>query len=237
MTGWIKIESSATRKASQATITLVITKTGKGRFFISLPNTAAARCGLENADTADLFFGDGDNAGMLWVKPAADGEHKIRKLVHAVGVMIDCPPGVALKADKAQIDYEKQTDGGFTIRLPGWALPGSSPHAKDAEPGKSAPKPGSLELNGNILSLGSKTLALTKSEAIVIDEMLKNFGKCVRKGAILEALYALDPNGGADDKIVDVWISKLRSKLEERGFDLLIFTHRGQGWELRRPVS
>lgn len=235
---WIRIESGATRKASRATVTLNITKTGKGRIFVSIPNVAASQCGLENANAAEIYFGDGENAGKLWVKPTIDGEHKVRKLVHAIAVVFDCPAGITLKANSEQISFEKQgTEAGFVVALPAWALPGSSPHAKDAEPGKSAPKPGSLELNGNILSLGNKTLPLTKSEAIVIDELLKGFGKCVRKSQILDALYALDPNGGADDKVVDVWISKLRGKLEERGFDLSIFTHRGQGWELRRPVS
>lgn len=234
---WTKIESSASRKASQATLTLMITKTGKGRLIVSLPNTAVAKCGLENADKADLFFGDGDNAGKLLVAPAVGGEHNVKKLMHAVCIWFDPPGGVALKKSTTQVDYESHPEGGFIIDLPPWALPGSSPHYVNQEPGITLPKPGSLELNGNTLSLGNKTLTLTKSEAIVVGELLSHYGKCLTKRQLLDALYALDPNGVADDKIIDVWIFKLRKKLEERGFDLTIMTHRGNGYELRRPVS
>lgn len=236
-TGWIKIESSAGRKASQATVTLMVTKTGKGRLIVSLPNTAAAKCRLENAEKVSLFFGDGDNAGRLLVEPDGGGEHGLKKLMHAVAIWFDPPKGVALKKNTAQVDYDVQPDGGFVIALPEWAQAGSSPHAVKEEPGVASPKPGSLELNGNTLSLGNKTLTLTKAESIVMGELVSHYSKCITKRALLDALYQLDPNGGADDKILDVWIYKLRKKIEERGFDLTIITHRGNGYELRRPVS
>jgi DNA-binding response OmpR family regulator len=59
----------------------------------------------------------------------------------------------------------------------------------------------------------------------------RNNGRIVTKRMMLDELYALDPTGGAYDKIVEVMISKMRKCIAET--DIEIVTVWGQGYILR----
>lgn len=233
---WQRIEPPAARKASQISVSLSVVK-GKGRITISVPSAVAAQLGFEKPEYAEVRMGNGDNAGKVWIAPGGS-DFKIGRLKHCVTIRPPVPHGVTLRDNSASVDYEAGPDKcGIVFAMPAWLLPVSEKQRMESAGAPNAARPGSLEVNGNLLVMGVKQLGLTKSEAIVMRLLVKNWNSCVARREILSELYSLDPNGGADDKIIDVWISKLRAKLEEKQFDLLIVTHRGSGWELRRNVA
>lgn len=231
--GWLKIESGAAKKASQVTVTLSVRKSGKGMLIFSWPSSLAVE--FQRCDTIDVFFGDGEDEGKVMFLPTEKGAFKRALLKKSVVVRMAVPKGIPLKRNVALVPYT--WDGqAIIVPLPYFARKGHDPY-KATGGTSDGGKPGSLELNGSVLTLGTRNLMVSKHEAIILDLLIKRFGQCVAKAAILDALYGDDPNGGAQAKIVDVWISKLRSKIEAAGMELLIVTHRGMGWELKRPVS
>lgn len=101
---------------------------------------------------------------------------------------------------------------------------------------------------GNALSIGQDVQFRLESHALVsstyavvfshnqsqIFNLLwknRNNGNVVRRQSMLDELYSLDPNGGAEDKIIDVMISKMRKRIAAT--DLEIVTVFNQGFVLR----
>ncbi len=70
---------------------------------------------------------------------------------------------------------------------------------------------------------------VTSKEMIILSTLYRREG-IVTKGALHSALYQLDPGEGADEKIIDVFICKLRKKLSE--FGIVIETAWGRGYSL-----
>lgn len=233
---WQRIEPPSVRKASQISITLSVIK-GKGRIIVSVPSAVAAQHGFEKSEHANVFMGDSENAGKVWIAPNGN-DYKIGRLKHCVTVRPACPPGVTLRDNSATVDYEPGPNKlGIIFTLPTWLTAATEAQRLEATGVAASEKPGSLEIKGNLMTLGAKTLSLTKSESIIMRLLDDNWGSCVRKQQILDELYSLDPNGGAEEKIIDVWIHKLRKKFEDKQMDLIIVTHRGTGYELRRAVA
>lgn len=73
---------------------------------------------------------------------------------------------------------------------------------------------------------------LTKAEARIMNLLASRRGHVFSKDAIMNALYFDDPQGGAEFKIVDVFVCKIRHKLEEAQADQWIVTHWGYGYSL-----
>ena len=91
-----------------------------------------------------------------------------------------------------------------------------------------------VRLNGVFLEVGDKRIRIRRLQAMILEELLDHLGRCVRKSAIYEAVYASDPNGGPSSGVIEVMISQLRSLFRKHDLDLAIVTHHGIGWELRR---
>lgn len=70
--------------------------------------------------------------------------------------------------------------------------------------------------------------ALTPRECAVLNLLLKR--SIMTRSHAQAAIYGDDPDGGADPKIIDVFIHKIRKKLEPYG--LKIDTYRGEGFRL-----
>ena len=230
---WLKIDSAAAQKASKVSVTLSVGKSGKGQLIFSWPS--ALSVAFQNNDRCDVFFGDGEQAGKVMVSPGKGGSFKRALLKRAVVIRVPPPKGIALKRNAALADYTKDGES-IVVTLPDFATPEFNPYLP-TNGSAAGGKPGGLELNGTVLALGAKSLALSKHEAQIMGLLIERFGKCVSKTALLDHLYGDDPNGGAEAKIVDVWISKLRAKIEAAKIELLIVTHHGLGWELKRPVA
>lgn len=229
---WNKLAPAQAQKKSQVTVTLSLTKSGKGTIILGVPSAVAGMTGFDKAETASVMMGADADAGKLLVQPK--GEFSITRLKGSVVVRFPAPEGVRLRPAKAQVPYEKAgpqnekdvAKCGFIITLPGFLMPQNRVAA--------GPKPGSLRMNGVILEMGAKAISFTKAEAVIMSRLLEDWGKCVRKEVLHDELYALDSEGGAEPKIVDIWVHKIRKKLREKAFDLLIETHWGTGYELRR---
>lgn len=76
---------------------------------------------------------------------------------------------------------------------------------------------------------------LTGTEGQIMQKLIQSFPNVADKEKIHEALYAFDPDGGAEPKIVDVLICKLRKKLTPLGVD--ITTSWGRGYALGVKVN
>jgi two-component system cell cycle response regulator CtrA len=69
---------------------------------------------------------------------------------------------------------------------------------------------------------------LTGSEAIMFGILMNT--RAPRPEAFLTALYSTNPDDPPDEKILDVWICKMRKKLTPFGIE--IKTHWGECWEI-----
>lgn len=69
---------------------------------------------------------------------------------------------------------------------------------------------------------------LTKSESIMFNVLLAN--RAPRAETFTTALYSADADDPPDEKILDVWICKMRKKLAPHGIE--IKTHWGECWEM-----
>lgn len=77
---------------------------------------------------------------------------------------------------------------------------------------------------------------LTSREGRLFDLLYSRKGQCVSRETLHQSLYGTSINGGPQEKIIDVFICKLRSKLE--GSDVWIQTMwGGLGWRLRDGVG
>jgi hypothetical protein len=232
---WTKIERR--NKASKNTMTLRLSEDKRGaRMIVSIP-AALGLVGFEPKQLVDVSVGSGACEGQLKIEPAADGEFIVAKLHRSLLIRFPVPPGVTLKANRSAVEYQRvQSD--IIITLPDWARPGA--HAvvsEDAAPAPDASKPGSLEINGNVLMMGGKQVRLSKSQAAIMRKMSERFGKCVPKDALLDEIARHDANAETNGKTLDVLICNLRKLIAFEDMALAIVTHRGSGYELRRPVA
>jgi DNA-binding response OmpR family regulator len=77
---------------------------------------------------------------------------------------------------------------------------------------------------------GGSFALLTGIEGTVMRELVNSFPNVVSKDALHRALYELDPEGGAEPKIVDVIVCKIRKKVKPLGIE--IDTSWGRGYAL-----
>ena len=98
-------------------------------------------------------------------------------------------------------------------------------------------RPDTLVLNGTSLTLGDTEIRLSSREAALTNVLLLHFGKVVKRHHLHDELYQLDPNGGPDEKIICVYVSKIRAKIAAAKMSLRLHTHWGVGYELRNPVA
>ncbi len=75
---------------------------------------------------------------------------------------------------------------------------------------------------------------LTRSEATIMTALVAARGRCVSKTKVFEALYGDDIDGGplVGEKIIDVFLCKLRRRLAACRSDVVIATVRGVGWRV-----
>lgn len=75
---------------------------------------------------------------------------------------------------------------------------------------------------------GGTVLALSPKEYGLLEMLLSHRGRVLSRSALFEGLY--DARSEASDKVIEVLISTLRSKLAQAGIDQLIETRRGFGY-------
>lgn len=92
-----------------------------------------------------------------------------------------------------------------------------------------------LDLEGRMVSVNGQFLNLTSKEYSILELLLLRKGAVLTKDMFLNHLY-----GGIDEpemKIIDVFICKLRRKLQRFGVDHMIITVWGRGYILQDPTT
>ena len=89
---------------------------------------------------------------------------------------------------------------------------------------------GELELDTltRLVSCRGRPLSLSPKEYALLELLLRKRGRVLSRGTIFEHLYA--SNSDASDRVIEVLLSTLRTKLAQAGVNDLIETRRGFGY-------
>jgi len=87
-----------------------------------------------------------------------------------------------------------------------------------------------LDTNARLATVRGSPLPLTLKEYAVLETLLRHRGKSFTRRALFEQLY--DGLSEADDRVVEVMVCSLRSKLASVGISALIETRRGFGYRV-----
>lgn len=88
-----------------------------------------------------------------------------------------------------------------------------------------------LDVGRSTVTVGDRVISLTKSEFVIFEKMARNNKRTVTKWALYENLYPVG-DYPTDQKIVDVFVSKIRRKFEGTPLRAAIQTYWGQGYSL-----
>ena len=93
---------------------------------------------------------------------------------------------------------------------------------------------GNLTLNETTreVSRGQRSIHLTRTEYGILLLLMRNAGRVVTRGSILEKVWGHDAD--VENNTLDAFMRLLRSKLEVSGEDKLLHTVRGVGYSLRK---
>lgn len=96
---------------------------------------------------------------------------------------------------------------------------------------------GDLELDpvGHTVTRNGKPLELTPKEYSLLEFFMRNQGRVITRTTIIEHVW--DMHFDSDTNLVDVFVSYLRKKLEERNAPRIIHSVRGVGYIMRLPNS
>ena len=92
-----------------------------------------------------------------------------------------------------------------------------------------------IDLGAKTLILNGLPLELTAFEYNTLEYMIKRAGQAVSKSELIEHLYAQDFD--RDSNVIEVFIGRLRKKLDPDGTEKPISTLRGQGYRFNWPVE
>lgn len=87
-----------------------------------------------------------------------------------------------------------------------------------------------LDLSRSFVSVGEKSVELTKNELRILETLLQGKGAIVSRESIMEALWNSDEF--VDDNTLTVNMNRLRRTLGRIDAGDLIVTHRGQGYSI-----
>lgn len=92
-----------------------------------------------------------------------------------------------------------------------------------------------IDMNDHLVSKDDKNINVTDIEYNLLEFLIENSGNKLSRATILENVWGYIPERYVDNRIVDVYISRLRSKIEENpSRPDLILTVRGTGYMFQR---
>lgn len=91
----------------------------------------------------------------------------------------------------------------------------------------------SLNTSAKSLSLGESQIETTAYEYRLIECLMLNAGRVMSKSALVEHIY--DEEADNDSNVIEVFVRRLRKKLEPFDRASLIETVRGQGYRVAKP--
>jgi DNA-binding response OmpR family regulator len=83
--------------------------------------------------------------------------------------------------------------------------------------------------------IGENHLELTSREYAILEYLLRNKGRLLTKGMIAEHVW--DYHFDSDFNLIEVYIRRLRQKIEQSGRQRLIHTVRNSGYVIREPEA
>ena len=92
-----------------------------------------------------------------------------------------------------------------------------------------------MDLNARLVKVSDKMIELTNREFAVLEYLLANKGRMLSKGMIAEHVW--DYHFDSDYNLIEVYIRRLRKKIEPLCGHKLIHTVRNSGYTLRVPVE
>jgi DNA-binding response OmpR family regulator len=87
-----------------------------------------------------------------------------------------------------------------------------------------------LDTNARVASSHGAPLPLTPKEYALLETLLRHRGRSFTRAALFERLY--DGRSAASDRVIEVVVSTLRTKLDRAGLPALIQTRRGFGYRV-----
>lgn len=96
---------------------------------------------------------------------------------------------------------------------------------------------GNLEMNitQHTITKGDKQLDLTQKEFALLEFFMRNKNRVVTRTSIIEHVW--DMNFDSNTNLVDVFISHLRKKIDNKGTESFIQSVRGVGYTLKLPEN
>ena len=91
----------------------------------------------------------------------------------------------------------------------------------------------SMDIVGHDVRIGKSRIELTSREFAVLEYFMRNKGRLVTKGMIAEHVWDFEFN--SDYNLIEVYINRLRQKIEHYGGKRLIHTIRNSGYVMREP--
>lgn len=89
-----------------------------------------------------------------------------------------------------------------------------------------------VDATSGVIIANGRFASLTEREFAVFEQLWNRPGRVHSKSALLDGIYQLLSDDDVQDKIIDVFICKLRKKLT--GLGLTVETVRGHGYVLKR---
>jgi len=87
-----------------------------------------------------------------------------------------------------------------------------------------------VDLAARMARRGGKPIDLSGREYALLEYLALNHQRIISRSDIWEHVY--DFNASPESNVVDVYVGRLRNKIEKEGFPKLIHTRRGQGYLL-----
>ncbi len=89
-----------------------------------------------------------------------------------------------------------------------------------------------LDIEGRTLKKANEIIELTKREFEILMVLMENIGRVMTREMLMESVWGYDSE--VDMKVVDVYISYIRSKIDEPGQPSVVQTLRGLGYVIRK---
>ncbi|MNI80884.1 Response regulator MprA [compost metagenome] len=89
-----------------------------------------------------------------------------------------------------------------------------------------------LDPLGRTLTKSGETLELTKREFDILLVLMQNMGRVMTREKLMESVWGYETE--VDMKVVDVYISYLRGKIDTPGEPSIVQTLRGLGYVIRK---
>ena len=93
--------------------------------------------------------------------------------------------------------------------------------------------PITLLIERGMVVANGKFALLTGHEALLLQKLAEVFPRLLSRQAILEWMYQINPDKEPEIKIIDVFVCKIRKKIEPLG--VRIVSHWGSGYSLEAP--